>query len=50
MVRGSNPYNDYKVEIKVDDNNNITSMNCTCPYEANCKHEYATILYIRENF
>lgn len=50
MVRGSDPYNDYKVEIKVDDNSNITSMSCTCPYEANCKHEYATILYIRENF
>lgn len=49
-VRGSNPYNDYEVEIKVDDNNNITSMSCTCPYEANCKHEYATILYIRDNF
>ena len=33
--------------IRVDENDNIKSMNCTCPYEANCKHEYATILCIR---
>ena len=46
-VQGSNPDDEYRVSIRVDENDNIKSMNCTCPYEANCKHEYATILCIR---
>ena len=46
-VQGSNPSDEYRVTIRVDDNDNIKSMNCTCPYESNCKHEYATIMYIR---
>ena len=48
-VQGSNPKDEYKVSIKLDENDNIKSMSCTCPYESNCKHEYATILYIRNN-
>ena len=46
-VQGSNPSDEYRVSISVDEHDNIKSMSCTCPYEANCKHEYATILYIR---
>lgn len=48
-VQGSNPNDEYRVSIRVDEKDNIKSMNCTCPYEANCKHEYATIMYIRNN-
>lgn len=48
-VQGSNPIDEYKVTIKIDNNNDIISMSCTCPYESNCKHEYATILYIRND-
>ena len=48
-VQGSNSSDEYRVTIRVDEDDNIKSMNCTCPYESNCKHEYATIMYIRNN-
>lgn len=40
---------DYKVVINIDEDNNIKSMTCSCPNHSNCKHEYATILYIRND-
>ncbi len=40
----------YEVTIKTDDKGNLIEMNCTCPYEDNCKHEYATILNIQNKY
>lgn len=36
---------DYTVRVIVDDEE--TLMSCDCPYEDNCKHEYATLLAIQ---
>lgn len=38
----------YHIKIGLNDNNEIKSMHCDCPYEGNCKHEYAVILKIKE--
>lgn len=38
----------YHIRIELNDNNEIKSMHCDCPYEGNCKHEYAVILKIKE--
>lgn len=38
----------YHIKIELNDNNEIKSMHCDCPYEGNCKHEYAVILKIKE--
>lgn len=38
----------YHIKIELNDNNEIKSMYCDCPYEGNCKHEYAVILKIKE--
>lgn len=38
----------YHIKIELNDKNNIKSMHCDCPYEGNCKHEYAVILKIKE--
>lgn len=35
---------DYTVQIEVLDDS--ITMNCTCPYQDNCKHEYATLIAI----
>lgn len=39
----------YTVSIKIDEDKNILDLNCTCPCDFFCKHEYATILEIRNN-
>lgn len=43
--------NKYKVNIKFDENDNIISTNCTCPYHKennqNCKHIYALLYKIK---
>ena len=46
-VQGSNFDLEYEVHIKVDNDNVIQKMDCTCPCTTLCKHEYATILYLR---
>ncbi len=38
----------YHIKIQLNDNNDIKSMYCDCPYEGNCKHEYAVLLKIKE--
>lgn len=38
----------YHIRINLNEKNEIVSMNCDCPYEGNCKHEYAVILKIKE--
>ena len=48
-VKGSSG-NDYSVTITTNKHDDIEIMKCTCPYENNCKHEYATIMYIRDKF
>lgn len=43
--------NNYKTSLTLDQNNNITNMNCTCPYyqdkNNNCKHIYALLYKIK---
>lgn len=43
--------NKYKVNIRFDENDNIISTNCTCPYHKennqNCKHIYALLYKIK---
>ncbi len=38
----------YHIKININEKNEIVSMNCDCPYEGNCKHEYAVLLKIKE--
>lgn len=49
-VQGTNFSNEYKVTISINNENEITDMECTCPYPYNCKHEYATLLKIRDKY
>ena len=49
-VQGTNFSTEYKVIISVNKENEITDMECNCPYQSNCKHEYATLLYIRNKY
>ena len=48
IVTGTSNYN---TSITLDENNNITNMNCTCPYyqdkNNNCKHIYALLYKIK---
>src|SRR5574344_961721 len=44
VVKG-NYGSQYIVNISINDDL-ITSMECSCPYEHNCKHEYATLMSI----
>ena len=46
-VQGSDFGKEYEVKIKKNNNGLIKSMSCNCPYQDYCKHEYATILYLR---
>lgn len=48
-VQGSDFDKEYIVEIDCD-GEKIVNMTCSCPYESNCKHEYAAIMYIRDNY
>ncbi|MBR6948717.1 MAG: hypothetical protein IKH54_00850 [Bacilli bacterium] len=43
-VSGSDDYT-----VRVVANDSETLMSCDCPYEDNCKHEYATLLAIENN-
>lgn len=41
----------YEVDICIEGNGNITSLNCTCPYEYGyCKHMYAVLIYLETIF
>lgn len=46
FVQGNGLNNEYEVNIECNRNGEIKSMNCTCPYPKNCKHEYAVLKYI----
>ena len=46
VVKGSNA--DYIVRIYDYVDSDYLYMECTCPYDGNCKHEYATLLAIRD--
>ena len=48
-VKGS--YRKYDVDIGIEKNGNITSANCTCPYDYGyCKHIYAVLVYLETIF
>ncbi len=48
-VKGSR--HKYEVDICIEGNGNITSLNCTCPYEYGyCKHMYAVLIYLETIF
>lgn len=49
-VQGTDFSTEYKVVIAVNEENEIINMKCNCPYQNNCKHEYATLLYIRNQY
>lgn len=48
IVKGNENYN---VKLSIDENNNIISSSCTCPYyldkEHNCKHIYALLYKVK---
>jgi len=42
-------YDDYSVEVNIDDKNNIKSWHCNCPYDGDvCKHVVAVLLAVKE--
>ena len=47
-IQGSEFGKEYEVEIEID-GTIVKNMKCNCPYQDNCKHEYATLLWLREN-
>lgn len=47
FVQGSDFAKEYEVKIEKNENGKIKSITCNCPYPNHCKHEYATILYLR---
>ncbi len=47
FVQGSDFAKEYEVKIEKNENGRIKSITCNCPYPNHCKHEYATILYLR---
>lgn len=49
FVQGSDFAKEYEVKIEKNENGKIKSMTCNCPYPNHCKHEYATILYLRNS-
>ena len=50
FVQGTEFGKEYEVNIIMNKNNKIQKIECNCPYPNNCKHEYATILYIRDRY
>lgn len=46
-IQGSKFGTEYEVEIDLD-GTILKNMQCNCPYQDNCKHEYAAILWLRE--
>lgn len=47
FVQGSEFGKEYEVIIEKNKKGRIKSMTCNCPYGNHCKHEYATILHLR---
>lgn len=47
FVQGSDFAREYEVKVEKNENGRIKSITCNCPYPNHCKHEYATILYLR---
>lgn len=47
FVQGTGFGKEYEVKIEKNKQGRVKSMSCNCPYFDNCKHEYATILYLR---
>lgn len=50
FVQGSDFAKEYEVKIEKNENGKIKSITCNCPYSNHCKHEYATILYLRNKY
>ena len=50
FVQGSGFTTEYKVKVELGRDDLIEEIECDCPYEGHCKHEYATILYLRDKF
>lgn len=50
FVQASDLNSEYEVKIYCDKKGNIEKMECDCPYPNNCKHEYATLKYIKEKY
>lgn len=50
FVQGSDFAKEYEVKIEKNENGKIRSITCNCPYPNHCKHEYATILYLRNKY
>lgn len=48
-IQSNNIYDDYEVNINCE-KNNVMYINCNCPSSECCKHMYATILYIKDNY
>lgn len=55
LIKDNNTYystlkniDNYHIKVELTENNQIKAMHCDCPYEGNCKHEYAVILKIKE--
>ena len=46
-VQGTEFGKEYEVEIEMN-GTVIKSMKCNCLYQNNCKHEYAMILWLKE--
>lgn len=47
FVQGSDFAKEYEVKIEKNESGRIKAITCNCPYLNYCKHEYATILYLR---
>ena len=47
FVQGSDFAKEYEVKIEKNENGRIKAIKCNCPYSNYCKHEYATILYLK---
>ena len=50
FVQGSEFTTEYQVKVKLGQDELIEEIECSCPFEGHCKHEYAVILYLRDKF
>ena len=50
FVQGSEFTTEYHVKVKLGQEDLVEEIECDCPFEGHCKHEYAVILYLRDKF